>query len=39
MLRGSAMKKSFKESLKALEADIQHANSLYVDLNRLLSDS
>lgn len=24
-----AMRKSFKDSLKALEADIQHANTLY----------
>lgn len=30
MLSGSAMRKSFKDSLKVLEADIQHANTLYV---------
>lgn len=30
MLSGGAMRKSFKDSLKVLEADIQHANTLYV---------
>lgn len=32
MLSGNSMRKSFKDSLKVLEADIQHANSLYVVL-------
>lgn len=27
---GGSMRKSFKDSLKVLEADIQHANTLYV---------
>lgn len=26
---GGSMRKSFKDSLKVLEADIQHANTLY----------
>lgn len=26
----ASMRKSFKDSLKVLEADIQHANTLYV---------
>ncbi|RRT48681.1 hypothetical protein B296_00028826 [Ensete ventricosum] len=29
MLSGGSMRKSFKDSLKVLEADIQHANTLY----------
>lgn len=33
----AAMRKSFKDSLKALEADIQHANTLYASLFCLLS--
>lgn len=32
MLPGGTMRKSFKDSLKVLEADIQHANTLYVRL-------
>ncbi|RZR79388.1 hypothetical protein BHM03_00005105 [Ensete ventricosum] len=32
MLSDNSMRKSFKDSLKVLEADIQHANSLYVVL-------
>ncbi|KAK4491679.1 hypothetical protein RD792_002445 [Penstemon davidsonii] len=31
---GSPMRKSFKDSLKVLEADIQHANTLASDLSR-----
>nr|XP_009384485.1 PREDICTED: E3 ubiquitin-protein ligase RNF8-B [Musa acuminata subsp. malaccensis] len=31
MLSGNSMRKSFKDSLKVLEADIQHANSLASD--------
>ena len=31
-----AMRKSFKDSLKALEADIQHANTLYLSLSLAL---
>ncbi|RWW28211.1 hypothetical protein GW17_00007332 [Ensete ventricosum] len=34
MLSDNSMRKSFKDSLKVLEADIQHANSLYVTEQR-----
>lgn len=33
------MRKYFKDSLKALEADIQHANTLYVQTNPLCDPS
>lgn len=34
--KGIVMRKSFKDSLKALEADIQHANTLYVLTIRMI---